>query len=99
MKNDITERNRDSLKVKKNFVLIEMGDSYMVVPVGPATREFSGFIRLNDSGAFLWKELEKGATEEELADALLGRYPDADRKHVQEDVREFLETVAKVIDP
>ena len=87
------------MKIKENFVLSEMSDCYMVVAVGPATKEFSGIIRLNDSGAFLWKELEKGATEEELVAVLLGQYPDADRKQIQEDLREFLETVAMAINP
>ncbi len=86
------------MKIKENFILSEMSDCYMVVAVGPATREFSGIIRLNDSGAFLWKELEKGATEEELVNALLYRYPDAVRNQVQEDVREFLNTVAAAIE-
>ena len=87
------------IKIKENFVLCEMSDSYMVVAVGPANREFNGVIRLNDSGAFLWKELEKSTTEEKLNEAMLNQYPDAGRDQVREDVREFLETVAVAVDP
>jgi hypothetical protein len=35
---------------------------------------FNGMITLNDTGAFLWKKLEKGAEKEALAAALLDEY-------------------------
>lgn len=60
------------MKIKDGFVLEKVGESYMAVAVNRRTNDFSGLIRLNETGAFLWKAASEGSvTEEELADALL----------------------------
>lgn len=70
------------MKIKDGFILREVAGSYIVVAVGDAVRTFNGVITLNETSAFLWNKLIKGATEEELVDALLGEY------EVQKDVAE-----------
>ena len=62
------------MKVKDGFVLRTIAGSNIVVPVGAATAQFNGMITLNDSGAFLWRELEKGADVDSLTEALLREY-------------------------
>lgn len=62
------------MKIKEGFVLRSIAGSNIVVPVGAASVEFNGMITLNDSGAFLWKELEKGSDVDGLTAALLGEY-------------------------
>ena len=62
------------MKIKEGFVLRSIAGSNIVVPVGEAAAEFNGMITLNDSGAFLWKELEKGTDVDGLVTALLGEY-------------------------
>ena len=62
------------MKIKKGFILKEIADSYVVVAVGPAVREFNGAISLNDVGATLWKALEKDITIEGLIKALTDEY-------------------------
>ncbi len=86
------------MRTKKNFILRKMRDYYLVVSVGPASKEFNGMLRLNEASAFLWRELEKGASEEELIEAMLARCPKADRAAVAEDVRDFLEKMKIAID-
>ena len=49
------------LKTKKGFLLRRLGDEYMAVAIGEASRHFNGMIRLNETGAFYWKELEDAA--------------------------------------
>lgn len=46
----------------------------MVVPVRTRAVDFSGIIKLSESGAFLWKLLENGADREELIQKLLDEY-------------------------
>ena len=87
------------MKIRRGFILQELGDDHIAVPVGLAGDHFNGVIQLNETGALLWRVLEKGATEGDLADALLRQYPGADRDQVREDVKEFLETVRMAIDP
>ncbi len=62
------------MKIKSGFVLHSMGSENVVVAVEERTAEFRGMIRLNDTGAFLWKCLEKESTEASLAAALVREY-------------------------
>ena len=62
------------MKIKDNFILKEIAGSYVVVPVRSRAVDFSGVIKLTESGAFLWRLLEKGADREELVAALLDEY-------------------------
>lgn len=63
-----------TMKIKEGFVLRNIAGSNIVVPVGETSAEFNGMITLNDSGAFLWKELEKGSDVDGLTAALLREY-------------------------
>ncbi len=62
------------MKIKNNFVLKKIAGSYVVVPVRTRAVDFSGIIKLTESGAFLWKLLEKGADREELIKKMLEEY-------------------------
>ncbi len=62
------------MKIKEGFILREVANNFIVVAVGSAVKNFNGIINLNETGAFLWKVLEKGATKEELKKALLSEY-------------------------
>ncbi|MEE3333209.1 MAG: PqqD family protein [Ruminococcus sp.] len=77
------------MKIKENFLLRKISDSYVVVPVGDAVVDFSGLINLNESGAFLFEKLQKGATEDELVQALLGEY-DVAEDVARADVQKFI---------
>ncbi len=78
------------MKIKDGFVLREVAGSFIVVAVGDAVKEFNGIVNLNETGAFLWKMLEKGATKEQLIKALLGEY-DVDEPTAEKDVSAFME--------
>ena len=62
------------MKIKNNFVLKKIAGSYVVVPVRTRAVDFSGIIKLTESGAFLWKILENGADREELIAKMLEEY-------------------------
>lgn len=62
----------------------------VVVAVGMSTMDFNGMINLNDTGAFLWKKLEGGASEEELVSAMLSEY-DVDEETAKRDISAFLD--------
>lgn len=62
------------MKIKNNFVLRKVADSYVVVPVGSMTLDFNGMINLNETGAFLFEKMQEGATREELLKSLLEEY-------------------------
>lgn len=54
------------MKIKKGFILMKVGIQNIVVAVDDMAERFNGMIRLNETGEFLWKELEKGCTEQNL---------------------------------
>lgn len=81
------------LRAKKGFILRRLGQEYMVVPIGEASKNLNGMIRMNETGAFFWKELENGITEEELVGKMLERFEDLDEETAHKDLREYLETM------
>jgi len=82
------------MKIKQGFILRQVADSWVVLPVGQACVDFNGMLSLNDSGALLWKTLEQGADPETLADALTAEY-EIDRPTALADAAEFLEKLEK----
>ena len=77
------------MKISENFVLRQVADTWVVLPVGQASVDFNGMLTLNESGAILWQALEKGGSREALADALLAEY-EVDRATALADVDDFL---------
>lgn len=82
------------MKIKDDFILRKVADSYIVVPVNKLTLDFNGIINLNETGAFLFRRLQQGAGREELINALLEEYDVApDRAAADTDI--FIEKVRK----
>ncbi|MBO5334048.1 MAG: PqqD family protein [Clostridia bacterium] len=77
------------LKVKSGFVLRTIGTQTVAVPIGQRTSDIHGVVALSDSGALLWKELEKGAEKEALINILLDTY-EIDRETVVSDLEDFI---------
>ncbi len=78
------------MKIKENFVLRELCGNYVVVPVGAQTLDFKGMIKLNECGAFLWKNMaDADVTEEELLQAMLLEY-DVDEARAKADLEAFI---------
>ena len=81
------------MKVKDGFLLREVAGKTIVVPVG-AELNFSGMITLNETGAFLWRILEKGSDEKGLLDALLSEY-DVSEDIAAKDVKTFIDKLTE----
>ena len=77
------------MKIKDGFILREVADSFIVVAVGEAVKTFNGIVNLNETGAFLWKILEQGATKEELLKKLTEEY-DVDDATAKKDIDAFV---------
>lgn len=72
-------------------MLRKVAEKYIVVPIGKASVEFNGLITLNETGAFLWERLQKGATEETLLSDILAEY-EVDEATAKAGISAFLET-------
>ncbi|EPT33952.1 PqqD family protein [Phocaeicola abscessus] len=63
------------MRIKNGFVLRKIGDKEVVIGEGIEQINFNKLIALNETAAFLWKELaEKDFTEKEAADLLIEEY-------------------------
>ena len=82
------------MKLKNDFVLRQVADNWVVLPLGAKTVNFSGMLSLNDSGAMLWKTLEQGSDRESLIDALTGEY-EVSRQTAAKDVDAFIEKLVQ----
>ena len=74
------------MKLKSGFIISELGDDALLVPVGGSVGAFHGFVRLNDTAAFIVKRLERDTSAEEITEAVLAEYdvePSAARAHVE----------------
>lgn len=81
------------LKTREGFIMRQLGNEYMVVAVGEASKAFNGMIRLNETGAFFWENMEQGIEKAALVDKMLERFDDLDRETAEKDLDEF---VAKI---
>lgn len=83
------------MKIKENFALRQVADTWVVLPLGAATVDFNGMLTLNETGALLWQTLEKGGDREALADALTAEY-DVQRETALSDADEFIEKLKSI---
>lgn len=70
-------------------MLREVAGSYVVVAVGKRSEQFNGMVNLNETGAFLWKQVEQGASRDELLNSLLETY-EVEREKAEQDVDKFI---------
>ena len=81
------------MKIKDGFYLTEIGTDYVVIASTPEAKKlFGGMLRLNATGAFLWKKLVEGATEDQLAEALSAEYG-VSQSVAAVDTADFLATI------
>ena len=78
------------MRRNENFILRQVADMTVIVPVGAATEQFPGMISVNETGAFLWELLDKEQTLQSLGEALAQTYQ-VERKQAEADVKAFLE--------
>ena len=78
------------MKIKNGFVLKEIADNFVVVPVGEDLVDFSLMITINETGAFLWNCLAEDRSEAELVELLKNEYEGASDKELTADVSEFV---------
>lgn len=79
------------MKTKDGFMLRSVAGRNIVIAVGEASVDFNGMITLNETGTFIWKLLEKGASYDELLEKLLAEY-DTDEETARTGIDSFLNT-------
>ena len=77
------------MKIKEGFLLRQVGENQIVVPVGSQSVDFRCIITLNETGAFIWQKLQNPCTEEDLVAALVAEY-DAPQDVIAADVQTYV---------
>lgn len=83
------------MKQSPDFLLRDVADSLVLVPVGAATERFPGMITLNETGKLLWEALETEQTLDTLTAKLLEEY-EVTQAQAQTDVEAFLKKLTAV---
>lgn len=83
------------MKLKKDYVLRQIAGTWVVLPLAAAAVNFNGMLKLNDSGAMLWKILEQDIDKNTLVDALTAEYA-VSRQQAEADVEDFLRRLIQV---
>ena len=76
------------MKFKQEFVLREVAGENIVIPLSGLGERFNGLITLNETGAFIWKQIEAEKDKDAIVDALLEEY-EVEREQAQKNVDEL----------
>lgn len=83
------------MKRNPDYLLREVADTLVVVPVGAAANDFYGMITLNQTGAYLWELLRSEQTVQSLTEALMDEYA-VEQEQAQKDVEAFVNKLVSI---
>ena len=89
------------MKIKSGFILREnlIGNDNkvgVVICVDSSASNLNGYIQLNETGIFIWKMLEKGATKQEIVSAIIKEYEGAPIEVIEKDVDNIIEKLKNI---
>ena len=80
------------MKIKTGFELRNVCGEYIIIAHGVENIDFTKVITLNESAAFIWKQVEgKTFTEEDMVKILLDEY-EVEESQAQADVKALAES-------
>lgn len=83
------------MKLKYEFIVRNIVDEYVLVPVGEAALDFAGMMTTTEVGALLVEALKTDVTRQELLDRVTAEY-DVDPATAGADIDEFIGKLEKL---
>lgn len=77
------------MKIAKEFILRDIAGDYVLVPTGATTQEFNGLITLTGTAKFIWENIEKVDSLEEMIEKILEEY-EIDKETAVKDAVAFI---------
>lgn len=77
------------MKTNDNFILRRIGDDCVLIPVKEAAQNFNGMIHLTPSAAFMFEEIDKSNSLNEIVEKVVEEY-EVDEETARNDVFGFL---------
>lgn len=82
------------MRIKEGLVLREVAGRAVVIPVGDASKELSGMIKLNATGRLVWEGVAAGRTAGEIAAEMMDRF-EVDEATARADVDSFVSKMSE----
>jgi methyltransferase-like protein len=79
-----------------SVVTRKTGNEYVLVPIANNIADMNSVYTLNETGAFLWEQLDGKKSVKDLIDALISEY-DVDYETAASDVLLFIEEMSKYL--
>jgi methyltransferase-like protein len=79
-----------------SVVTRKTGNEYVLVPIANNIADMNSVYTLNETGAFLWEQLDGKKNVKDLIDALISEY-DVDYETAESDVFSFIEEMSKYL--
>ena len=86
--------NNEAYSVKQGYVLREIADEYLAVPINSGA-ESSQLIILNPVSALLWKQMQNEKTIEQLVEAVKSEF-DVSREEAESDIKAFIASLKEL---
>lgn len=84
----------EKYQAKEGYILRTVAGSNVLISVGNNIANFNGYIKLNDTAAHIWKELQEPKSLEELTESICAEF-DIDKEQASQDAEEFLDQLIK----
>ena len=78
------------MKIIKEFILREIAGEIILVPTGETTQQFNGLITLSDTARFIWENIERADSFEDLVKMMLEEY-EIDEETAKRDAYNFID--------
>ncbi len=79
-----------------SIVTRKTGDEYVLVPISNNIADMNSVYTLNETGAFIWEQIDGVRKVEDIIEALILEY-EIDRPSATEDVFSFIENMNKYL--
>ena len=68
------------MRIKQGFVMRDVAGQAVAIATGEASKSFHGMVKLNGTGADIWRGVEEGLDDASIADRIAAKYEvDPDR--------------------
>ena len=82
------------VKLKEGLLLREIAGQWIVVPIGERVVEMSGIVSLTETGALIWKELEKNASIDDIVTKIVSEYA-VEPEEARANALSFIESIVE----
>ena len=83
------------MKIKDGFIMRKIAEISVVVPIGESSIDFNGIITLNETAAFLFRQLQSDISRATLLEQLIDEY-DVNQETAKVDVDAFCAQLEEV---